>query len=337
MNSREPGTYIELDEAWNNPGWTSVPNSIARCTTISRRVKGWILEVASHAPGRRLTFTEMLKCSADGRDATYATIKEAVDAGYVTRLQERDKTGRVGIVVYRIHIVKQNPRSGPLPGLPDTAGPDTEKPETKREKTRNPQDQEPKDQEDPDGSSSSATPDGATDQQRAERNLEDRDGVDLVSSEAGSEDQPANPQPPSTTKVKQDPGVRRETKKCSAADDLPRPEVLQLCNQLRDRIIANGCKPPTIGKTWHTAARLLLTRDKRPFMEASWMIDWCQRDEFWRGNILSMPTFRAKYDQLVLKAKSEVERRRNGGGRRGDNRVDRAALPENDWRRFSEQ
>jgi hypothetical protein len=36
------------------------------------------------------------------------------------------------------------------------------------------------------------------------------------------------------------------------------------------------------------------------------MIRWCQADEFWRGNILSMPKLREKYDQLRLKA---LERR----------------------------
>lgn len=142
--SREPGTYIELDTAWNDPGWTRVPNTIARCNTVSRRVKGWVLEVASHATGRRITFAEMLKCSTDGRDATYATIKEAVDAGFVTRRQERDSNGRVGAVVYRLHVTPQNPRSEPLPDFPDTAEPDTAKPETIKQKTKNLKDQEPK-------------------------------------------------------------------------------------------------------------------------------------------------------------------------------------------------
>lgn len=213
MSGRESGTYIELDEAWNNPGWTLVPNSIARCTTISRRVKGWILEVASHAPGRRLTFTEMLKCSSDGRDATYATIKEAVDAGYVTRRQERDKTGRVGIVVYRIHITQQNPRSEPLPGLPDTAGPDTEKPETKREKTRTSLEDQDQNLEDPGGSSSSVTPDGDTD---LDPHDEDRDllGQLLRASRPGVETPPGR-SPGSSSKRVAGEGSRK-----LSADDL---------------------------------------------------------------------------------------------------------------------
>jgi hypothetical protein len=97
-----------------------------------------------------------------------------------------------------------------------------------------------------------------------------------------------------------------------------RPDVVQLCNRLRDLMIGNGCKPPTVGKQWETAARLLLDRDKRDLREALWMLGWCQRDEFWRTNVLSMPTFRARYDQLVLRAKAEVGRRRNGLGPVGD-------------------
>lgn len=135
------GTYIELDDAWADPGWTRVPNSIARCTTISRRVKGWILEVASHAPGRRLTFAEMLACSTDGRHATYATINEAVNAGIVTRSRERDTLGRLGATVYRVHVTPQNPRSAPLSKCPDLECPDPESRETKREKTNNLEDQ----------------------------------------------------------------------------------------------------------------------------------------------------------------------------------------------------
>jgi hypothetical protein len=99
---------------------------------------------------------------------------------------------------------------------------------------------------------------------------------------------------------------------------LARPDVVQLCNRLRDLMIGNGCKPPTVGKQWETAARLLLDRDKRDLREALWMLGWCQRDEFWRTNVLSMPTFRARYDQLVLRAKAEVGRRRNGLGPVGD-------------------
>lgn len=48
----------------------------------------------------------------------------------------------------------------------------------------------------------------------------------------------------------------------------------------------------------------MLDRDGRKPAEAHWLIDWCQNDQFWRPNIGGMPKFRAKYDQLRLRAQS---------------------------------
>lgn len=84
--------------------------------------------------------------------------------------------------------------------------------------------------------------------------------------------------------------------------DAPRPDVSALCEHLADRIEANGATKPAIGKTWHDAARLMLDRDGRTPDDIHAAIDWCQADEFWRANILSMPKLREKYDQLRLQA-----------------------------------
>jgi hypothetical protein len=40
--------------------------------------------------------------------------------------------------------------------------------------------------------------------------------------------------------------------------------------------------------------------------EAADLIQWAQRDEFWMANVLSMDTFREKFDQLALKAKGRT-------------------------------
>lgn len=76
----------------------------------------------------------------------------------------------------------------------------------------------------------------------------------------------------------------------------------QLCQDLADRMVANGCKKPTITKAWRTAARLILTKDARPFDEAMAVLAWSQNDSFWMTNIQSMPKFRDQYDQLRLKS-----------------------------------
>lgn len=65
----------------------------------------------------------------------------------------------------------------------------------------------------------------------------------------------------------------------------------------------NGSKQPTITKKWRDAARLLIDRDGKTVEQIIKAIDWCQSDEFWRANILSMPTLRKQYDRLRQHAK----------------------------------
>jgi len=93
-----------------------------------------------------------------------------------------------------------------------------------------------------------------------------------------------------------------------------RPEVQRLCILLRDLIVANGSKKPTIGKTWTDAARLMLVADGRDADAAERLMRWCQADSYWKANVMSMPTFRKKYDQLRLKAERErVDRQQHAG------------------------
>lgn len=57
---------------------------------------------------------------------------------------------------------------------------------------------------------------------------------------------------------------------------------------------------------WADSMRLLHEVDKHTWEEITWLIDWCQADNFWRGNILSGEKFREKWDRLIAKAKSTV-------------------------------
>jgi len=88
-----------------------------------------------------------------------------------------------------------------------------------------------------------------------------------------------------------------------------RPDVELVCRHLADRIEENGSKRPTVTKSWQDAARRLIDRDGRTVEQITRAIDWCQTDEFWRSNVLSMPKLREKYDQLRLAAQ------RNGNGK----------------------
>ena len=98
----------------------------------------------------------------------------------------------------------------------------------------------------------------------------------------------------------------RETSSSSAdAPDVPREDVARLCAHLADRIEANGSKRPTITKGWRTAARLMLDKDGRTEQAVHKAIDWCQNSEFWRANVMSMPTLREKFDTLRLQAQRD--------------------------------
>lgn len=83
-----------------------------------------------------------------------------------------------------------------------------------------------------------------------------------------------------------------------------RGDVERVCIHLADRIEGNGAKRPTVTKRWRKTARLMLERDERTEDQIHRAIDWCQDDEFWRANILSMPKLREKYDQLRLRAQA---------------------------------
>lgn len=117
----------------------------------------------------------------------------------------------------------------------------------------------------------------------------------------------------SSNSVSPDPDPVPDSASNEAEDpELPRKDVEQICNQLAQRIIDNGSRKPTISDRWRTEARLLLDRDKRPLDEVVRVLNWCQQDSFWKGNILSMPKFREKYDRLRI-ASSNQQGRQNGG------------------------
>jgi hypothetical protein len=101
------------------------------------------------------------------------------------------------------------------------------------------------------------------------------------------------------------------TIKDSSSEPTVRPDVEELCSLLADLIEANGSKRPAITKAWRDEARRMLDIDKRELDKARNLIRWSQADSFWRKNILSMPKFRQKYDQLRLAAVEDWNK--NGG------------------------
>jgi len=81
-----------------------------------------------------------------------------------------------------------------------------------------------------------------------------------------------------------------------------RDDVERVCNHLADWVEKNGSKRPNITKKWRDAARLMIDTDKLTEEQIRKAIDWCQQDEFWRANIMSLPTLRKQFDRLRLAA-----------------------------------
>lgn len=120
-----------------------------------------------------------------------------------------------------------------------------------------------------------------------------------------------------TSGISEDAGSAPDAGEGSAAASsggFPRTDVELLCQHLADWVVRNGSTPPKItDKEWRAHARLLLDKDGpdkngRPLDKAMSLIDWCQQNSFWRGNIRSMKKFRDQYDQIRHQALYEWER-----------------------------
>ena len=57
--------------------------------------------------------------------------------------------------------------------------------------------------------------------------------------------------------------------------------------------------------SWANDFRLMREKDNRELQEIKDVIDWCQADPFWQGNILSAKKLREKFDQLTIQMNSK--------------------------------
>ncbi|WP_440708797.1 hypothetical protein [Herbiconiux sp. YIM B11900] len=83
-------------------------------------------------------------------------------------------------------------------------------------------------------------------------------------------------------------------------------DVHRLCDLLADLIRLNGNKVGTVGKVWWTACDRLVRIDGYTPQQVEWVMRWSQANEFWQGNVLSMPKLREKFDQLKTRAMAEA-------------------------------
>ncbi|MDM5436193.1 phage replisome organizer N-terminal domain-containing protein [Bacillus hominis] len=63
--------------------------------------------------------------------------------------------------------------------------------------------------------------------------------------------------------------------------------------------------------TWSNDFRLMREKDNRELQEIKDVIDWCQADPFWQGNILSPKKLREKFDQLTIQMNSKKGAKKN--------------------------
>ncbi|QIW21302.1 phage replisome organizer N-terminal domain-containing protein [Bacillus thuringiensis] len=63
--------------------------------------------------------------------------------------------------------------------------------------------------------------------------------------------------------------------------------------------------------SWANDFRLMREKDNREPQEIKDVIDWCQADSFWQGNILSAKKLREKFDQLTIQMKSKKGAKNN--------------------------
>lgn len=95
----------------------------------------------------------------------------------------------------------------------------------------------------------------------------------------------------------------------------PPPEAFAIAQYLSDKIITRipNATPPSL-KLGATAAKRLHEIDKKTWQEIRDMIDWCQADPFWQGNILSMDKLREKWT-ILSERRSKGFRLLKPGGR----------------------
>lgn len=88
----------------------------------------------------------------------------------------------------------------------------------------------------------------------------------------------------------------------------PPPEATALAQRLASRILANNpkAKPPGNLAAWAEEFERCHRIDGWSWSEMEELVDWCQRDGFWRSNILSAATFRKQRDRLLMQMRRPV-------------------------------
>lgn len=101
-------------------------------------------------------------------------------------------------------------------------------------------------------------------------------------------------------------GIKPFSRKSKAYDEESTPYQLSL--RLFKNIRKNNptFRAPNLQK-WSDDFRLMMERDNRTEKQITYLINWCQQDSFWKGNILSPSKLRKHFDLLIVKVTSEKQ------------------------------
>jgi hypothetical protein len=102
----------------------------------------------------------------------------------------------------------------------------------------------------------------------------------------------------------------------------------KLALRLYENILNNNpeCKEPNLQK-WANDVRLMMEQDKRTEEQITYLMDWVQKDSFWKSNILSTSKLREKFDQLVIRVKEDISKQNKSAKKE----VPRAYQSLQDW------
>jgi hypothetical protein len=98
--------------------------------------------------------------------------------------------------------------------------------------------------------------------------------------------------------------ARKLDKKPSAPAQAPSQEAVSLATLLKERILGNNSMARITSAqeiNWAREVDFMMRREQRTEAQIRDIIEWSQRDSFWRTNILSMGKVREKFDQLTAK------------------------------------
>jgi hypothetical protein len=104
-----------------------------------------------------------------------------------------------------------------------------------------------------------------------------------------------------------DKNYKKEKKELFCRKSPPSDDAVLLINKLITLLVLNNprIKHPRDLSRWNDVMDKIIRIDKRPIEEINKVIEWSQKDDFWKSNILSPQKLREKYDTLFLRMQQD--------------------------------